>query len=156
MARADAFGARVALPGVEGIDFYRLARLHDEGVADPSRLPVTVRILLENLLRHGAERYVDDGDVEALARWSGGGGNAGVRPHSSGEGWRGGAPPTTRVSAWTERPQRGRNAATTGLPGAGWVAEAGASVPGEAGEPVLPSISLRRTLHPSCPSSTTS
>jgi aconitate hydratase len=72
MARADAFGARTALPGVEGIDFYRLERLHEQGVGDPSRLPVTVRILLENLLRHGGERYVDDGDIEALARWDGG------------------------------------------------------------------------------------
>jgi len=71
MARADAFGARVALPGVEGIDFYRLQRLHDEGIGDPSRLPVTVRILLENLLRHSAERYVEDGDVEALVKWDG-------------------------------------------------------------------------------------
>src|SRR5262249_23661092 len=113
MSRADAFGARAALPGVEGIDFYRLERLHDQGVGDPSRLPVTVRILLENLLRHGAERYVDDGDVEALARWDGAaaggsaekdnGGNAGVRPHSSGEGWRGGAPPTGRVSAQKDK-----------------------------------------------------
>jgi len=72
MARADAFGARVALPGVDGIDFHRLERLHEEGVGDPSRLPVTVRILLENLLRHSGESYVDDGDVEALARWDGG------------------------------------------------------------------------------------
>jgi aconitate hydratase len=71
MARADAFGARVALPGFEGIDFYRLERLHETGIGDPSTLPVTVRILLENLLRHSNERYVDDGDVEALARWNG-------------------------------------------------------------------------------------
>jgi aconitate hydratase len=72
MARADAFGARVPLPGVDGIDFYRLERLHEQGVGDPSRLPVTVRILLENLLRHAGEPYVEDGDVEALARWQGG------------------------------------------------------------------------------------
>jgi aconitate hydratase len=72
MARADALGARVGLPGVDGIDFYRLERLHEEGVGDPSRLPVTVRILLENLLRHSGESYVDDGDVEALAQWASG------------------------------------------------------------------------------------
>ena len=72
MARADAFGARAALPGVDGIDFYRLERLHEQGIGDPSRLPVTVRILLENLLRHGGESYVDEGDLEALAKWSGG------------------------------------------------------------------------------------
>jgi aconitate hydratase len=72
MARADAFGARVPLPGFDGIDYYRLERLREEGIGDPSKLPVTVRILVENLLRHGAERSVDDGDVEALARWKGG------------------------------------------------------------------------------------
>ncbi len=72
MARADAYGARVPLPGVDGIDFYRLERLHEQGVGDPSRLPVTVRILLENLLRHSGDPYVDEGDVEALAQWTGG------------------------------------------------------------------------------------
>src|SRR5438270_6786351 len=71
MARADAFGARVALPGVDGIDYYRLARLREQGIGDPSRLPVTVRILLENVLRHSGESYVEEGDVEAVARWDG-------------------------------------------------------------------------------------
>jgi len=71
MARADVFGARVALPGVAGIEFHNLQRLHDEGIGDPSLLPVTVRILLENLLRHSDERYVDGADIEALARWDG-------------------------------------------------------------------------------------
>ncbi len=71
MARADAFGARAPLPGVDGLDYFRLARLHEQGIADPSRLPVTVRILLENLLRHSGESYVEEGDVEALARWDG-------------------------------------------------------------------------------------
>jgi aconitate hydratase len=71
MARADAFGARAPLPGADGIDYYRLARLHEQGIGDPSRLPVTVRILVENLLRHSGEAYVEEGDVEALARWDG-------------------------------------------------------------------------------------
>ncbi|HXA27736.1 MAG TPA: aconitate hydratase AcnA [Candidatus Angelobacter sp.] len=71
MARADAFGARAPLPGAAGIDYYRLARLQEQGIGDPSRLPVTVRILLENLLRHSGESYVEEGDVEALARWDG-------------------------------------------------------------------------------------
>ena len=42
-------------------------------------------------------------DIPALAEESSGG-NAGLRPYSSGEGWRGGAPPTARVSAQTEPP----------------------------------------------------
>src|SRR5258708_39816153 len=71
MATIDVHGARVPLPGVPGIDHYRLARLAETGAGDPSRLPVTVKVLLENLLRHAGERFVDDGDVEALARGDG-------------------------------------------------------------------------------------
>ena len=34
------------------------------------QLPFSLKILLENLLRHGSENYVTDADVEALAGWS--------------------------------------------------------------------------------------
>ena len=71
----DRFGARAALGGVDGVDLYRLDRLASVGVGDPSGLPVTVKILLENLLRHSGESHVGEGDVEALARWSGTGGD---------------------------------------------------------------------------------
>jgi aconitate hydratase len=70
----DRFGARAALGGVDGVEMYRLDRLAALGVADPSGLPVTVKILLENLLRHSGERHVAEGDVEALARWAPGAG----------------------------------------------------------------------------------
>ena len=71
----DRFGARAALGGVDGVDLYRLDRLATLGVGDPSGLPVTVKILLENLLRHSGERHVGEADVEALVRWSGAGGD---------------------------------------------------------------------------------
>ncbi|MCB1679249.1 MAG: aconitate hydratase, partial [Halioglobus sp.] len=32
-------------------------------------LPYTLKLLLENLLRHGAEAFVSDADIEALANW---------------------------------------------------------------------------------------
>ncbi|MEQ9463657.1 MAG: aconitate hydratase AcnA [Haliea sp.] len=32
-------------------------------------LPYSLKLLLENLLRHGAEDFVSDGDIEALANW---------------------------------------------------------------------------------------
>ncbi len=48
---SDPFGARTALPGHPGIDFFRIARLDEAGVADTSRLPYTVRVLLEMALR---------------------------------------------------------------------------------------------------------
>src|SRR5438093_1227170 len=51
------------------LDYYPLLRLADAGIGDPGRLPVTVKILLEGLLR-GVERgQVSDVSLRALARW---------------------------------------------------------------------------------------
>ncbi|PLW82425.1 aconitate hydratase AcnA [Kineobactrum sediminis] len=36
---------------------------------DTSTLPYSLKLLLENLLRHGNEDFVSDGDIEALANW---------------------------------------------------------------------------------------
>jgi aconitate hydratase len=70
---SDPFGARAALSGAaSGATYYRLAALVDHGAGDLERLPFTVRILLENLLRHcgdGPEALVRRDDVLALARW---------------------------------------------------------------------------------------
>ena len=65
----DRFGARAELPG--GLTYHRVDALTEQGVADVSRLPVTVKILLENLLRHSGQPFVTDDDVLALARWEG-------------------------------------------------------------------------------------
>ena len=65
----DRFGTRSELPG--GVAYYRLDALAQRGVGDVSRLPMTVRILLENLLRHVGDRFVTDDDVAALAGWDG-------------------------------------------------------------------------------------
>ena len=63
-------GARMPLETADGtLDFYSLPWLAETGVADVSRLPHTVRILLENLLRRAGTRDVADEDVRALARW---------------------------------------------------------------------------------------
>src|SRR5438034_6760899 len=52
------------------LDYYPLLRLADAGIGDPRRLPVTVKILLEGLLR-GVERgQVSDVSLRALARWT--------------------------------------------------------------------------------------
>ena len=37
---------------------------------ETKKLPFSLKILLENLLRHGQEDYVSDGDIEALAGWN--------------------------------------------------------------------------------------
>ena len=44
-------------------------RLDRSGAADLGRLPVTVKILLENLLRHAGDGVVGEADVHALAGW---------------------------------------------------------------------------------------
>jgi aconitate hydratase len=63
----DPFGARASLgPGLP--DFYRLTALEPLGI-DLGRVPMTVKILLENALRHAGGGVVTPTDVEALAAW---------------------------------------------------------------------------------------
>ncbi len=63
----DPFGARASLgPGLP--DLYRLSALGSLG-PDLERAPVTLRILLENALRHAGGGVVRAEDVEALAGW---------------------------------------------------------------------------------------
>ncbi|HEY0580988.1 MAG TPA: aconitate hydratase AcnA [Chloroflexota bacterium] len=52
--------------------YYPLASLIERGFdrARLDRLPVTVKVLLENLLRHADNGVVRDAEIEALARWS--------------------------------------------------------------------------------------
>ena len=68
-AQTDRYGVQVALNS--DIDYFSLARLADRGLGDVSRLPMTVKILLENVLRHGGQSWIEDGDAEALAIGSG-------------------------------------------------------------------------------------
>jgi len=64
----DPLGARASLAvGDASFDYYSLAALGDR--LDLDRAPVTVRILLENLLRHAGGGIVRTDDVETLAAW---------------------------------------------------------------------------------------
>ena len=64
------FGARDTLTvGDRKYEIYRLDALAAHGGLDVSRLPYSLRILLENLLRHEDDVVVTAEDVEALARW---------------------------------------------------------------------------------------
>jgi len=66
----DVFGARAALEGLDDtITYYRLDALTKQGVQNLDRLPFTVKILLENLLRHIDGELVTEADVLALANW---------------------------------------------------------------------------------------
>ncbi|MCH8812973.1 MAG: aconitate hydratase AcnA [Gemmatimonadetes bacterium] len=67
----DPFGALSSIDLMEGsTSFYSLATLEASGVADLDRLPFSIRILLENALRHAGGRYVGEDHVRAIAAWS--------------------------------------------------------------------------------------
>ncbi|MFL5778063.1 MAG: aconitate hydratase [Chloroflexota bacterium] len=69
MPVADPFGARAPLgPGLP--DHYRLSVLGDR--IDLARAPVTLKILLENVLRHAGRGVVREQDVETLVSWRAG------------------------------------------------------------------------------------
>ena len=66
----DLFNARSTLEGTYGIvTYYRLDSLTKHGVQGLDRLPFTVKILLENALRHAGGELVTEEDVLSLARW---------------------------------------------------------------------------------------
>src|SRR6266700_3589559 len=55
--------------GAQSFDIHRLEFLEKQGVADLSKLPFSLRILLENLLRCEDGRFVHAEDIRALASW---------------------------------------------------------------------------------------
>ncbi|MCY4647721.1 MAG: aconitate hydratase AcnA [Gammaproteobacteria bacterium] len=67
----NAFGSLATLNLSEGeTSFYRLGALEEQGIASLDRLPFSIRILLENALRHAGGGYVSEDDVRAVAAWS--------------------------------------------------------------------------------------
>src|ERR1700674_2109511 len=69
-AHNDVFGARAKLQGVAGnVIYYRLDALAQRGVTRLERLPFTVRIILENLLRHAGGELVTEDEALSLPRW---------------------------------------------------------------------------------------
>jgi aconitate hydratase len=66
----DSFGTRKVLKvGNESYDIFRLDQLEKAGFKNVSRLPVSLKVLLENLLRQEDNHHVDKADIEALANW---------------------------------------------------------------------------------------
>ena len=58
---------RTRLEGTD-LDYYALSRLPEVGMSDPSRLPMTIKILLEMLLR---DEDTPSESIQCLAQWSG-------------------------------------------------------------------------------------
>ena len=71
MTSNDPFSAITTLAS-EGADciYYRLGALEDAGLGDLSRLPYSIRVLLESALRNLDGYIVHEADVRALANWS--------------------------------------------------------------------------------------
>jgi aconitate hydratase len=66
----DSFRSRAALQvGDRSVDIYRLDALTRAGVGHVPRLPFSLKILLENLLRNEDGRSVTKDDIAALAAW---------------------------------------------------------------------------------------
>src|SRR3989337_2515640 len=57
--------------GAESYDYFSLEAASKAGLGDISRLPYSLKVLLENLLRYEDGRTVTVDDVKALAAWIG-------------------------------------------------------------------------------------
>ncbi len=71
MRKPDSFGCRAALEvGGTTATMYRLDCLEKAGLGAMSRLPYSIKVLLEVVLRHCDGKLVTEDDVRALAAWS--------------------------------------------------------------------------------------
>src|SRR5271167_618435 len=69
-AKKNSFGSRTPLrAGHDSYEIYRLSALERAGVGNVARLPFSLKVLLENLLRHEDGQFVFSADIHALAGW---------------------------------------------------------------------------------------
>ncbi len=70
MTPKNSFGARSTLTvDGKGYTVYRLAALDQISGGRAAKLPFSLKILLENLLRNEDDAFVKRGDIEAMAKW---------------------------------------------------------------------------------------
>jgi len=70
MASQDTFHTRRSLiVGGQRVSYFSLPALEQAGFTQIARLPYSLKILLENLLRREDGRFVDAGDIRVLASW---------------------------------------------------------------------------------------
>src|SRR5215470_5409612 len=71
ISATSSFGTRDKLNvGAQSFDIHRLELLERHSHESMARLPFSLRILLENLLRNEDGRFVHPEDIQALARWT--------------------------------------------------------------------------------------
>jgi aconitate hydratase len=69
-ASKNSFSSRATLRvASDSFEIYRLDALSKAGVGNVARLPFSLKVLLENLLRHEDARFVHTADIPALAGW---------------------------------------------------------------------------------------
>ncbi len=67
----DPFGARDTFETSQGkVGIYRITRLAEQGLGDVDRLPYSLRVLLESVLRNCDGYQVTEADVKNLAAWN--------------------------------------------------------------------------------------
>jgi aconitate hydratase len=67
----NSFATRATLSvGSDKFDIYRLDALERAGIGNVARLPFSLKVLLENLLRHEDDHFVRYDDITALAGWN--------------------------------------------------------------------------------------
>ncbi len=66
------FGSLQSFPvsGNRSGEFYSLPQLEKEGIGTISRLPISIRIILESVLRHFDGKRIRENDVRSLANWA--------------------------------------------------------------------------------------
>ena len=70
MASQNSFNSRTPITvGADTFHIFSLPALEKAGFPNVSRLPYSLKILLENLLRREDARFVDPEDIQALAGW---------------------------------------------------------------------------------------
>ncbi len=70
MGSLDSFGSRRTLTAAGATyDYYSLPEAEKQGLAGISRLPFSLKVLLENLLRFEDDRSVSADDIRAMATW---------------------------------------------------------------------------------------
>ncbi|MCB9504407.1 MAG: aconitate hydratase, partial [Deferribacteres bacterium] len=69
-ANKNSFGARLPFQAPSGIAYmYSLEKLEKDGLGQISRLPFSIKVLLESLLRNCDDFQVMQEDVKKLAAW---------------------------------------------------------------------------------------
>ena len=69
MSSTNSFGTRTQCTlGGEAVEIFSLSKL-EQSFPNVATLPYSLKILLENLLRHEDGRFVDGADIEVLAAW---------------------------------------------------------------------------------------